>query len=76
MPPRCILERPLARYNLALNDENFRFPSPEREIQKATELSPTAASIRLIAVDLDGTLLTARKSISARTHTALRAAMV
>ena len=34
-----------------------------------------AGPIRLIALDLDGTLLTTRKTISARTHTVLRAAI-
>jgi len=33
---------------------------------------PPATAIRLVAVDLDGTLLTSRKTISARTHRALR----
>lgn len=34
-----------------------------------------AGPIRMVAIDLDGTLLTSRKSISSKTHAALKAAM-
>jgi Cof subfamily protein (haloacid dehalogenase superfamily) len=51
----------------------------EREISKADSITATdrenAGPIRLVALDLDGTLLTTRKSISARTHTTLRSAI-
>ncbi|HVS71887.1 MAG TPA: Cof-type HAD-IIB family hydrolase [Phycisphaerae bacterium] len=36
---------------------------------------PRRNPIRMVAIDLDGTLLTSRKSITRRTHTALRAAV-
>jgi hypothetical protein len=41
----------------------------------AHKKSSADRQIRLVAIDLDGTLLTSRKTISPRTHTAIRAAL-
>ncbi len=42
-------------------------------MNRSTHTPPHHAPIRLVAIDLDGTLLTSRKSITPMTHSALRA---
>ena len=47
----------------------------ERQPQeKMTVIKPREPRIKLVAIDLDGTLLSSRKTITPRTHTAIKAA--